>query len=188
MIKSDALYANLTREDQILLASTIDEQIGKSETEFFPEGVLSNHQPRGELNQYTFAENEFVSYTQDLGLLGLKARVTVPMSEINASANQALWYFLCVSILISIAAAVSAYFAMKYLMRGLDKLAEAVCEISQGEGDLTARLEVTNSNDEVGCIFCEFQSLCRKLAKNDGASVQHISTHIIKSCSDKWTI
>ena len=163
LIKSDALYANLTREDQILLASTIGDQIGKSETEFFPDGVLSNHQPRGELNQYTFAENEYVSYTQDLGLLGLKARVTVPISEINASANEALWYFLCVSVLISIAAAITAYFAMKYLIRGLDKLAEAVGEISKGEGDLTARLEVINSKDEVGNISVSFNRFVENL-------------------------
>ncbi|RDL45261.1 methyl-accepting chemotaxis protein [Marinomonas piezotolerans] len=105
--------------------------------------------------------------------LGWKFIGLVPSSEVYAQANS-----LVLSIVI-IAAIMIALFVMigsvlaGVVLRPVKEMADRLTDISQGEGDLTQRLEV-NSNDEAGQMAQAFNQFV--------ASIDEIVGHSKSSC------
>jgi len=86
----------------------------------------------------------------------------VKRSEAVAALNALAWRLLTLSVLVLLVAGALLLFLVKYLLRPLKKLAVALDDVSQGEGDLTHRLEV-NSQDEFGRMSQAFNKFIERL-------------------------
>ncbi|MGZ8968676.1 MAG: methyl-accepting chemotaxis protein [Telluria sp.] len=82
-------------------------------------------------------------------------QLSFPHSVATASARELLTYTSLVSLLCAFAAAIVLVWALNRLMRPLGQLASAMTELSSGNADLTARLEVRGT-DELAVIGTGF--------------------------------
>lgn len=94
--------------------------------------------------------------------LGWRFVALVPASEVYATANQIAWLSLIIAaVLIALFIAVGALFS-QLISRPIDRVADVLQSIAEGEGDLTTRLPV-ESNDEVGELSRAFNQFIEKL-------------------------
>ena len=90
--------------------------------------------------------------------LGVVINEEIAYSSVASFRNMAAIYML-----MGIAAIVlMMQFLLRYLMRPMQRLNDAIKDIAQGEGDLTRRLEVEN-NDEFGELSHYFNAFIEKI-------------------------
>ncbi len=95
--------------------------------------------------------------------------IIIPMDKITAAADEQLqqatsdmWKMIGISILCAVAALVLLWFMAAGIVRPLTNVADMLKDISEGEGDLTKRLEI-KSLDEVGLVAGYFNNFVEKL-------------------------
>ncbi len=93
----------------------------------------------------------------------------IPIDKITAAADEQLqqatrdmWKMIGISILCVAAALVLLWFMAAGIVRPLTNVADMLKDISEGEGDLTKRLEI-KSRDEVGLVAGYFNNFMEKL-------------------------
>jgi len=91
------------------------------------------------------------------------AGITVPLSTIEAPANQLLHSFLYIVAAILLFTVIISFYISRYLARPLELLLAAVTRF--GEGDQTARAQI-GSNDEVGRLAVAFNHMAVRISKH----------------------
>ncbi|MAC45787.1 MAG: hypothetical protein CMI12_02885 [Oceanospirillum sp.] len=94
--------------------------------------------------------------------LGWRFVALVPESEVYQSANQQAWITFVVAAILTVAFVILGSFFARIMTRPLDRVSDALQQLSAGQGDLTARLTV-QSNDEVGQLSSAFNDFVGKL-------------------------
>lgn len=107
----------------------------------------------------------------------------VPVDTINTPVNQLISQITMFSIVLVIVLAIVVATIARWLCKPLQMVQDALEEVSQGEGDLTQRLEVKGSKettlmaDAVNRIFSKFQDMIRYIADAStevGSAVTHV--------------
>ncbi len=109
-------------------------------------------------------EDKLVSFVRIKGIknvdwyLGVVINKEIAYASVANFRNMALLYMLMGIIAI----VVMMQFLLRYLMRPMQRLNDAIKDIAEGEGDLTCRLEVEN-NDEFGELSGYFNAFIEKI-------------------------
>ncbi|WP_286236773.1 methyl-accepting chemotaxis protein [Neptuniibacter halophilus] len=94
--------------------------------------------------------------------LGWQFIALVPKAEVFASANQLAWLALIFALVLSALFILIGGVVAKLITRPIDQVAMMLKDIAEGQGDLTARLNI-QSKDEVGALADSFNRFIAKL-------------------------
>ncbi|MDX1726831.1 MAG: methyl-accepting chemotaxis protein [Pseudoalteromonas tetraodonis] len=143
----------LSHPDSKLNSKTVADLIGK------------NAPLAREFTEYQVAgETSLVSFTKIRGIenvdwyLGVVVNKDKAYSSVSSFGQKAI-VFLIIGILVIVAL---LEFLLRYLMRPMYRLNDAIRDIAQGEGDLTCRLSVEN-DDEFGQLSNSFNIFIEKI-------------------------
>lgn len=121
--------------------------------------------------------DHLVSFTKIKGIenvnwyLGVVIDKEIAYSSVASFRNMAATYM----ILGVVAIILMMQFSLKYLMRPMERLNDAIKDIAQGEGDLTKRLEIEN-DDEFGELSGYFNAFIDKIH----TSIEQVKTTTVE--------
>ena len=104
--------------------------------------------------------------------------VTIPLDEMYKESRNLTLYLIGVTLITLIVVLVILYFLIRLIINPIEKITDAFKDLSNGEGDLTARISI-NSNDEVGDMAKHFNVFIEKLSKMI-ETVKELSVSILK--------
>lgn len=112
---------------------------------------------------------------------GWKVVAQVPLSEVLAPVNRIRNQVLFTGMILTLLAALVAWFVAQRLTRQLDRVARSLQDIGQGEGDLRQRLAVQGAQEirQIGSGFNSFVANIHQLV----AEVQQQNTLLLDSAS-----
>ncbi|RMD60407.1 MAG: methyl-accepting chemotaxis protein, partial [Planctomycetota bacterium] len=93
---------------------------------------------------------------------GLVSRM--PRSSVTAQASTLMWRLVGISSLLLAAALLAMFFVAKSVARPIQRAASMLREIADGQGDLTARLDV-RTNDEIGVMADAYNTFVHSLCQ-----------------------
>jgi len=93
---------------------------------------------------------------------GLVSRM--PRSSVTAQASTLMWRLVGISGLLLAAALLAMFFVAKSVARPIQRAASMLREIADGQGDLTARLDV-RTNDEIGVMADAYNTFVHSLCQ-----------------------
>lgn len=91
--------------------------------------------------------------------------ILVPKSEAYAGANDLLRYSVWITALCLLGSAVIIYLVMRRTLRPISAMNAKLRELASGEADLTARLAVVNTRDEIGELSGSFNRMLDNLGQ-----------------------
>ncbi|MBB1486248.1 methyl-accepting chemotaxis protein [Oceanospirillum sediminis] len=94
--------------------------------------------------------------------LGWRFVALVPEKEVFAAANKQAWITVLITLCLVVLFTLIGTFFSRIITRPMDKVTQALQQISVGEGDLTARLSI-ESKDELGVLSESFNGFVEKL-------------------------
>ena len=134
---------------------------------------------------YSSIENDYPKMSWRLGF-------AVPDSVLNQPVKDAIWSNVTLVILVMLLICGLVYFTTVPVLKPIKHLVTTMRDISQGEGDLTKRIEI-DRNDEVGALAIEFNHFVNKIqalvkqsveltenVRQSSERVDHTSSQIIK--------
>ena len=101
--------------------------------------------------------------------------ITQDRSEFMAGVREMISYCLAIGAGVLVLAAVCLLFAARAIIRPVNQAVEGLLDISQGEGDLTQRLEVSG-RDEIGILSSSFNDFMDHLQEMMGDVNQGVKT------------
>ncbi|MBB1300972.1 methyl-accepting chemotaxis protein [Pseudoalteromonas sp. SR44-8] len=121
--------------------------------------------------------DHLVSFTHIKGIenvdwyLGVVINKDIAYSSVASFRNMAAIY-MCLGVIATI---LMMQFSLRYLMRPMQRLNDAIKDIAQGEGDLTRRLEIEN-DDEFGELSGYFNAFIDKIH----TSIEQVKTTTVE--------
>ena len=104
--------------------------------------------------------------------------VTIPVREMYKESRNLTMYLVGTSLITLVIVLVLLYFLIVVIVKPIEKISDAFKELSDGEGDLTARI-VINSKDEIGEMANNFNLFMEKLSSMIG-TVKELSGAILE--------
>ncbi|WP_345886660.1 methyl-accepting chemotaxis protein [Shewanella algae] len=84
-------------------------------------------------------------------------------ASIMAEATELAWWMSAVGVLFLVGFGLLLVLVFKSQFRDLERLAKALNDIAEGEGDLTVRIETRNQHDEIGMLAAGFNRFVERL-------------------------
>jgi methyl-accepting chemotaxis protein len=90
--------------------------------------------------------------------------VTIPLDEMYKESKNLAFYLVGTSLITLVIVLILLYILIVLIVKPIEKITDAFKDLSDGEGDLTARINIS-SNDEVGDMAKHFNIFMEKLSK-----------------------
>ncbi|MCG8636937.1 MAG: methyl-accepting chemotaxis protein, partial [Desulfobacterales bacterium] len=111
---------------------------------------------------YVFKETEKLASFASIAITGWSIGITQNRAEFMAPVQRMQLYIIIAGCIVLAVVAVSIFFASLAIIRPINEAVAGLKDISEGEGDLTKRLEV-RGKDEVGVLSLAFNTFIDKL-------------------------
>ncbi|WP_114416921.1 methyl-accepting chemotaxis protein [Marinospirillum perlucidum] len=151
----------MLNEDQQLLAHPDTEQLNKNALEALQLEALPD---QGELVPVTYEGKKWFASSIHLADAGWTFLLLVDAREAEAGLGALAWQVALFSILITAVSCLLLFWLIRWQLGPLQRLATALERISEGEADLTQRLEADNE-DEFGRMSASFNRFVERLQK-----------------------
>ncbi|MDH3998945.1 MAG: methyl-accepting chemotaxis protein, partial [Desulfuromonadales bacterium] len=106
-------------------------------------------------------EKKFQLFYNSIGGKDNGVLMAMNITDLTSSKSEILYLMLTVTIIVTVVSVLVGFLISSNIVRPLKEVADNLCEISAGGGDLTRELEV-RSNDEVGLLAEGFNTFLRR--------------------------
>ena len=134
-----------------------------AEAAAFNKKVLASNEPI--IGYFNFKGSHNIACSATLQTTGWKLGIQAPVNEFLGTINSFRLKIILVNCLLVLISMLAVLFASRSLVLPIDRTAQALKDISEGEGDLTVRLPV-NGNDELSDLQLYFNKTIEKIAKS----------------------
>jgi methyl-accepting chemotaxis protein len=153
----------LIQDDGVILADPKHEDFNfKNITEVDASSLHQISKLKNQIFELELDGTEYLSYVYESPYLGWKIVGFITMDEISAQAKKSVWTMVLIGLITFIIFIIAGVAFANKLANPLIRTTNVLDELSQGEGDLTVRLDVL-SNDEVGKLAESFNLFLAKL-------------------------